>query len=41
MAEINYPIGVLIMAYGGPNNLEEIPGYLADIRADDRPRPPC
>ncbi len=29
---MNYPIGVLIMAYGGPNNLEEIPGYLADIR---------
>lgn len=27
------PIGVLIMAYGGPNNLEEIPGYLADIRS--------
>jgi ferrochelatase len=26
------PIGVLIMAYGGPNNLDEIPGYLADIR---------
>lgn len=32
MTQINYPIGVLIMAYGGPNNLEEIPGYLADIR---------
>ncbi|GIK56248.1 MAG: ferrochelatase [Chloroflexi bacterium] len=29
---MNYPIGVLIMAYGGPNSLEEIPGYLADIR---------
>lgn len=27
------PIGVLIMAYGGPNSLAEIPGYLADIRA--------
>ena len=26
------PIGVLIMAYGGPNNLDELPGYLADIR---------
>jgi ferrochelatase len=25
-------IGVLMMAYGGPNGLEEIPGYLADIR---------
>lgn len=32
MKELNYPIGVLIMAYGGPNSLEEIPGYLADIR---------
>jgi ferrochelatase len=27
------PIGVLVMAYGGPNSLEEIPGYLADIRS--------
>ncbi len=27
------PIGVLLMAYGGPNNLEELPGYLADIRS--------
>jgi len=27
------PIGVLIMAYGGPNSLDEIPGYLADIRS--------
>ena len=26
-------IGVLIMAYGGPNSLDEIPGYLADIRS--------
>jgi len=25
--------GVLVMAYGGPESLEEIPGYLADIRA--------
>lgn len=32
MTTINYPIGVLVMAYGGPNSLEEIPGYLADIR---------
>jgi ferrochelatase len=30
---MNYPIGVLIMAYGGPNSLDEIPGYLADIRS--------
>lgn len=30
--------GVLVMAYGGPNSLDEIPGYLADIRAG-RPTP--
>ncbi len=29
----HYPIGVLIMAYGGPNSLAEIPGYLSDIRS--------
>lgn len=40
MSDITYPIGVLIMAYGGPNNLEEIPGYLADIRAG-RPTTPA
>ena len=27
------PIGVLLMAYGGPDTLEDIPGYLADIRS--------
>ena len=27
------PVGVLVMAYGGPSSLEELPGYLADIRA--------
>jgi len=27
------PLGVLVMAYGGPQTLDEIPGYLADIRA--------
>jgi ferrochelatase len=32
------PIGVLVMAYGGPASLEDIPGYLADIRAG-RPTP--
>ena len=32
------PIGVLVMAYGGPESLEDIPGYLADIRAG-RPTP--
>jgi len=26
------PIGVLFMAYGGPASLDEIPGYLSDIR---------
>ena len=26
------PIGVLVMAYGGPESLDDIPGYLADIR---------
>ena len=27
------PVGVLVMAYGGPESLDELPGYLADIRA--------
>jgi protoporphyrin/coproporphyrin ferrochelatase len=31
-------IGVLVMAYGGPASLDEIPGYLADIR-HGRPTP--
>lgn len=35
----NFPVGVLIMAYGGPNSLAELPGYLADIRAG-RPTTP-
>jgi protoporphyrin/coproporphyrin ferrochelatase len=39
MTEIRYPIGVLVMAYGGPNSLEELPGYLADIRTG-RPTTP-
>ena len=26
------PVGVLVMAYGGPESLDDIPGYLADIR---------
>lgn len=30
---VELPVGVLVMAYGGPGSLEEIPGYLADIRA--------
>ncbi|HMM40787.1 MAG TPA: ferrochelatase [Thermomicrobiales bacterium] len=32
-------IGVLMMAYGGPNNLDEVEPYLADIR-HGRPTPP-
>jgi protoporphyrin/coproporphyrin ferrochelatase len=32
------PVGVLVMAYGGPLSLDEIPGYLADIRGG-RPTP--
>jgi protoporphyrin/coproporphyrin ferrochelatase len=34
------PIGVLMMAYGGPDSLDEIPGYLADIRGG-RPTTPA
>ncbi|NQU40775.1 MAG: ferrochelatase [Lentisphaerae bacterium] len=29
---MTHPIGVIVMAYGGPNTLDEIPGFLADIR---------
>ncbi len=32
------PIGVLLMAYGGPDSLDDVPGYLADIRGG-RPTP--
>ena len=32
------PVGVLVMAYGGPLSLDELPGYLADIRSG-RPTP--
>ena len=32
MAEAS-PVGVLLMAYGGPESLDDVPGYLADIRA--------
>ncbi|MGO9310428.1 MAG: ferrochelatase [Spirochaetia bacterium] len=32
------PVGVLLMAYGGPDTLEDVPGYLADIRRG-RPTP--
>jgi len=34
------PTGVLIMAYGGPNSMAELPGYLADIRSG-RPTSPA
>lgn len=27
------PIGILFMAYGGPESLDDMPGYLSDIRA--------
>ena len=37
-AAMSAPIGVLLMAYGGPDSLEEVPGYLADIRTG-RPTP--
>ncbi len=29
---MNDPIGVLVMAYGGPNSLEEVEPYLLDVR---------
>ncbi len=35
---VRLPVGVLVMAYGGPGALDEIPGYLADIRSE-RPTP--
>ncbi|MGH2537623.1 MAG: ferrochelatase [Candidatus Promineifilaceae bacterium] len=38
MTAVRYPIGVLFMAYGGPNALAELPGFLADIRSG-RPVP--
>lgn len=32
------PLGLLVMAYGGPQSLDDLPGYLADIRRG-RPTP--
>ena len=32
---VERPIGVLVMAYGAPTSLDEIPGYLADIRSGE------
>jgi len=40
MTQIRFPLGVLIMAYGGPNSLDELPGYLSDIRSG-RPTTPA
>ena len=37
-AMIRRPIGLLVMAYGGPQSLDDLPGYLADIRRG-RPTP--
>ena len=37
---VQLPVGVLVMAYGGPAALDEIPGYLADIR-HGRTTPPA
>src|SRR5579859_3776595 len=38
MTGTQFPIGVLLMAYGGPESLDDLPGYLADIRSG-RPTP--
>ena len=35
---IRRPIGLLVMVYGGPQSLDDLPGYLADIRRG-RPTP--
>jgi len=35
---VSAPVGVLLMAYGGPDSLDDVPGYLADIRMG-RPTP--
>jgi ferrochelatase len=36
---VSEPIGVLVMAYGGPNRLEDVEPYLLDVRGF-RPTPP-
>ena len=38
MSAASAPIGVLLMAYGGPDSLQDVPGYLADVRTG-RPTP--
>jgi protoporphyrin/coproporphyrin ferrochelatase len=35
---VNAPVGVLVMAYGGPNSLDEVEPYLLDVRGH-RPTP--
>lgn len=40
MPKVQLPVGVLVMAYGGPNSLGELPGYLSDIRGG-RPTTPA
>jgi ferrochelatase len=39
MPSITTPIGVLLMAYGGPDSLDDVEPYLLDIRAG-RPTSP-
>ena len=34
------PTGILVMAYGGPDSLDDLPGYLSDIRSG-RPTTPA
>ena len=34
-----HTVGVLLMAYGGPTSLEQIPAYLADVREGRAPSP--
>ncbi|MGH7149785.1 MAG: ferrochelatase, partial [Planctomycetota bacterium] len=36
---VEEPLGVLVMAYGGPDSLEEVEAYLLDVRGH-RPTPP-
>lgn len=39
MPSIDTPIGILLMAYGGPDSLDDVEPYLLDIRGG-RPTPP-
>ena len=36
--KVQTPVGVLVMAYGGPNSLDEVRPYLMDVRGH-RPTP--